>query len=79
MERFFFKFQICFRIICLKPKNIQTSLNEACIDQKCNVLYILMDSSRQALQTNGKLFSNFGVFFPINYLFFKLIVKLGLC
>ena len=31
--------------------------------------YISMDLSRQALQTYGKFFSNFGVMFRINYHF----------
>ena len=30
-----------------------------------------MDLSRQALQTNGKLLSNFGIIFQINYNFLK--------
>ena len=38
-----------------------------------------MDSSQRALQTNGKLLSNFGIIFRINYNFYKIIVTLGLC
>ena len=38
-----------------------------------------MDLSRQALQTNGKLFSNFGIIFRISYIFFSMKVALGFC
>ena len=40
------------------------------IDQK-EMYYISMDLTRQALQTNVKLFSNFGIIFQISYNFLK--------
>ena len=40
--------------------------------------YISMDSSRQALQTYGKLFfSNFGIIFRINYNFIIIVAKIS--
>ena len=35
-----------------------------------NALYISMDLTQQALQTNGKVFSNFEILFPKSYNFF---------
>ena len=48
------------------------------IDQTV-MCYISMELTRQALQTNGKLSSNFGLVFRINYIQFFKIVELGLC
>ena len=61
----FFKFWLIFQIIGRKPKNIQTNSEGVNIDQ-ISIFYISVDSSRQALQTNGKL-SNFVIIFRINY------------
>ena len=41
--------------------------------------YISMDLTRQALQTNGKFFSNFQNHFSIELQFLKIIVVLGIC
>ena len=41
--------------------------------------YISMDLFRQALQFNGKPFSNIGIIFLIKYDVLKLIVALALC
>ena len=40
--------------------------------------YILMNLTGQALLTNEKLFSNFGITFRISHNFFQIIVALGL-
>ena len=45
------------------------------IDQSAMCYIISMDSSRQALQTNEKLLSNFGIIFQISLK--KIIVALG--
>ena len=58
------------------PKTEKYS-NGVNIDQSA-MCYISMDLTQQALQTNGKLFSNFGIIFRISYTFFKIIVALGL-
>ena len=72
--KLFFK----FRILGQKTKIFKWIAYPEYWSSKCNVLY--MDLSRQALlQTNGKLLSNFGIIFRINYNFFKIIVALGLC
>ena len=42
------------------------------------IIYISMDLTQQALQTNVK-FLNLGIIFRISYNFFKIIVALGLC
>ena len=55
----FFQISILFQIIGQKTKNIQTAW--ILIEVKC-ITYISMDLTRQALQTNGKLFSNFEIF-----------------
>ena len=71
----FFKFQIRFRIIGRKQKNIQTNSEVwILIKDKCNVC-ISLESSRHALQNDGKLFSNFEMIFWITTLF-KIIVAL---
>ena len=59
----FFQFQIHFRIIGRKQKNIQTNIVN--IDQSA-IYHISINSSRQALQINGKLF------FQISESFFEL-------
>ena len=38
-----------------------------------------LDSVRRALQTNEKLFPNFGIIFRIDFFFFIIIVALGSC
>ena len=72
----FFKFQISFLNFGQKTKNIQKNREVAmCIDQIA-MCYISMDLSQQALQTNGKLFSNFKLvfkFFAENLEIFKRI------
>ena len=55
----FLKFQFHFKIIGRKPKKY---LNRVNIDQSA-MYYISMDLTRQALQTNGKLFSNLRIIF----------------
>ena len=71
MESFFSKFWIRFLVFDWKLKNIRT-IREAWILIKVHcVIPISMDTSRRAL-TNGKLFSNFGILFRINYNFFKI-------
>ena len=46
----FVKFQIRVLIIGRKPKNIQTNIDQSVMR------YVSLDSSPQALQTNGKFF-----------------------
>ena len=38
-----------------------------------------MDSSQRALQTNGKLFSNFGIIFRISYIFLLKVALVYAC
>ena len=62
-------FQISIPFSNYWPKTEKYS-NRVNID-KCAMYYISMDLTRLALQTNGKLFSNFGIIFRISYNFFK--------
>ena len=64
---FFFQISISFSNYWPKAKKYSNPVN---IDQS-TMYYISMDLIRQALQTNGKLFSNFGIIFRISYHFFK--------
>ena len=64
LRKAFFKFQIRFWINGRKPKNIQTN-NKVWIVINLNVLYQYL--TRQAPQTNGKLFSNFRMIFLNNW------------
>ena len=66
MESFF---QIRFWIFARKLKNIQTNKRHEYWSKE--MYYISMDLTRQALQTNVKLFSNFGIIFQISYNFLK--------
>ena len=72
MESFFLNFEYVFKLM---PENrkILKRIAGVNIDQIA-MCYISMDLSRQALQTNRKLFSNFGFFF-----FFLIIVAVGPC
>ena len=51
-----------------KNENFPKEYLGANIDQIA-MRYISMDSTRQALRTNRKLFSNFGIIFRIRYNF----------
>ena len=68
----FSNFEIIFPIIGRKQKNIQTNSEAGILVKVQCVIHISMDSSRRALQTNGKLFSN------IRNNFLKIIVALGI-
>ena len=60
-------FQILISNYCPKTEKFSNRVN---IDRSA-MYYISMDLTQQALQTNGKLFSNFGIFFRISYNFLK--------
>ena len=63
----FFKFQISFRIF-VNIQDLKIFKRGVNIDQIARC-YTSMDSSQETLQTNGKLFSNFGIIFCNNYTF----------
>ena len=76
-EKLFYKFQICFRNVDRKPKNIQKNSSEAwiLIKVKCDIYqWIWLDK----LYKLWSFFSNFGIIFRISCNFFKIIVALGL-
>ena len=61
--KLYFKFRIRFQIIGRKPKNIRTNRGVHMDIHQRAMCYTSIDSSRHALQTKGKLFSNFGIIF----------------
>ena len=66
----FFKFQIRFQIIGRKQKNIQTNSELYVIYQ-----WICLDMLYKLIES---FFSNFEIIFRINYIFFKILVALGI-
>ena len=79
LESFFSnKFKLVFELLTEDQKLyiFRSSANNSAKSKGVNIdqsamCYISMDLSQQALQTNGKRFSNFGIIFWINYNFFK--------
>ena len=69
-EQFDFYWAMAMQLLAIcPPYQRRAELVRPRLDQIA-MCYISMDSSRRALQTNGKFFfSNFGVIFPINYTF----------
>ena len=61
---FFLNFKFVFEILTENQKIFKRVAR-----RESAMCYISMDSTRQALQTNGKLFPNFGIIFRISYIF----------
>ena len=75
MKSFFSNLKLVSELMA-KTEKYSNRLN---IDRSA-MYYVSMDLTRQALQTNGKLFPNFGIIFRIGYnFFFLIIVALDLC
>ena len=68
METFFFNFKFVFDFFWPKTEKISKEYRVVNIDQSA-MCYIPMDSSRHAVQTNGKTFLKFRNYF-LNYLQF---------
>ena len=66
-KKLFSSVEISFSNYWPKIENYSNRVNI----ERSAMCYISIDSTRQALQTNVKLFSNFGIIFRISYNFFK--------
>ena len=64
-------FELVFELLAENQKICKRKARRGILIKVQCVIYIIsMDSSRQALQINGKLFfKNFGIIFRINYIF----------